>query len=170
MVRFSNASLRKTQYVVQGITPVIGSKTSTIPPISSILPPPGEVPPVSEFVAAKTAVGVSSTAFDVALSPEMPEPNVDLGVIYSNGYRYKYIDFRAGTTGCSTEVPDTVITVEIKTDQGTIFVDEYLPGYTLVRAYVGNNIVVPQLPAPNNTTCIPRILMKVPPIPANNNC
>ena len=169
MVRFSNSSLRRTQYIVQGIRPVTGSQTSIIPPISPAQAPADEVPPVSEFVAAKTAVGISSTAFDVALSPDMPQSKVDLGLLYSNGYRYKYIDFKAGTIECSTEVPDTVVTVEIKTDNGSIFVEEYLSGYTLVKAYVANNIVIPQLPNPNVISTRLPIPSKLPPLPTNNN-
>lgn len=169
MVRFSNSKLSSTQYIVRGITPIQASSTAVIPPISSAFTVQHEVPPVSEFVAQKTAVGISSTAFDVALSPGMPDSNVDLGLLYSNGYRYQYIDFKAGTTGCSTELPDRVVTVQIQTDSGPIYVDQVLSGYTLIEAYVGNSIVVPQLPNGNIITDTTRPPSKLPPLLTNNN-
>jgi hypothetical protein len=168
MVRFSNSKLSSTQYIVRGITPVQASSTAVIPPISSAFTVQREVPPVSEFVAEKTAVGISSTAFDVALSPGMPDSNVNLGLLYSNGYRYQYIDFKAGTTGCSTEVPDKVVTVQVQTDSGPIYVDQVLSGYTLIEAYVGNRIAIPQLPNGDVVTDTTRPPSKLPPNESNN--
>jgi hypothetical protein len=171
MVRFSNSKLSTTQYIVTGISPVAGSATAIITPIPAAYTAPQLVPPASKVIANKRVVGVSSTAYDVAISPEIPDPNVELGLLYSNGYRYQYADFKAGTTGCSTEVPDRVVTVQVQTDSGIIYVDETISGYTLVKAYVGNNIVVPQLPNANvviNTAPPPSKLE--PELTNNNSC
>jgi hypothetical protein len=168
MVRFSNASLSSTQYIVTGITPILGSSTAVVAPIPAASTASHIVPPVSKFVAAKISVGISSTAYDVTVTPDVPA-NVDLGLLYSNGYRYQYIDFKAGTTGCSTEVPDRVVTVQVQTDSGPIYVDETISGYTLVEAYVGNRITVPQLPNSDIVTNTARPPSKLPPLLTNNN-
>jgi hypothetical protein len=169
MVRFSNSSLTKTQYLVRGITPVEASTTSIVLPIYTAYTVAHIVPPVSDAVSKKTACGVTSTGYSVARSAGFPQPNVDLGLLYSNGYRYQYLDYLAGTTGCSIEVPDRVVTVQIQTDSGPMYVDQVISGYTLIDAYVSNNAVVPQLPSINvvtNTAPPPSIL---PPLPTNNN-
>jgi len=166
MVRFSKSSLSKTQYIVTGITPIPGSTTSVVPTIPAASTIPHEVPPVSQFVAGITAVGVSSTAYDATV---IPDSNIDLGFLYSNGIRYQYIDFKAGTTGCSTEVPDRVVKVQIQTDQGPILVDETLSGFTLIKAYVGNRIVVPPQSNPNVVTNTAPPPSKLPPDLTNNN-
>jgi hypothetical protein len=168
MVRFSNSKLKNTQYIITGIT---GSTGTIIIPISSAYSGQRKVMFASDYIAAKTAVGVSSTAYDVALASGMPDPNVDLGLLYSNGYRYQYINFKAGTTGCSVEVPDKIITVSEQTDSGTIYYDQSVSGYTLIKAYVGNNIVIPQNPNPN----VPTIAFPPPSkvevqLTNNNNC
>jgi hypothetical protein len=125
----------------------------------------------SEYTASKTAVGVTSNAYDVALSPGMPDSNVDLGLLYSNGYRYQYIKYKATTAGCSEEIPDKIITVQEQTDAGLIVYDQTVSGYTLVKAYVGNSIVVPQQPNPNVVTIGFTPPSKVEPqLTNNNNC
>jgi hypothetical protein len=169
MVRFSNASLSTTQYIVTGITPIAGSTTAIVPQIPPSFTTAREVPPVSSFVSGKTVCGVSSTVSDLT-APGEPDPNVDLGLLYSNGYRYQYIDFQAGTTACSIELPDKVVTVQVQTDSGPIYVDETLSGYTLVTAYVGNRIVVPSQ-GNDVVTNTMRPPSKLPPqLTNNNNC
>ena len=162
MGRFSNSHLHKTQHIVRGITPVPASTTSIIPRISSVAPP-SEVLPASQYISGKTAVGISSTAYDVAITPDI-SANVDLGLLYSNGYRYQYINFKAGTTGCSMQLPDRVVTVQVQTDAGPIYVDETISGYTLIDAYVGNRIAVPQLPNSNVVTIKAPIPSKLEPL------
>lgn len=164
MVRFSNSKLSSTRHIVRGIT------GGAVTPIPASATPRRTVSSASDYTAAKSAIGVSSTAYDVALDPGMPDSNVDLGLLYSNGYRYKYINFRAGTTGCSVELPDKVVTIEVPTDAGPIYVDQTISGYRLITAYVGNNIVVPQQPNPNIPTNATPAPSKLPHSTNNNNC
>jgi hypothetical protein len=158
MIRFSNSGPASNVTVIKNIR----FKTNTRRP---------QVLSASEYIARKTAVGVTSNAYDVALSPGMPDSNVDLGLLYSNGYRYQYIKYKATTAGCSEEVPDKIITVQEQTDAGIIYYDQSISGYTLVKAYVGNSIVVPQQPNPNISTVATRPPSKLElQLTNNNNC
>jgi hypothetical protein len=169
MVRFSNSSLSNTQYTVTGITPVLASPTAVVVAIPTATPPAKFIPPASRYTGGLSSVGVSSNAYDVVT--DSAESNVDLGLLYSNGHRYQYLDFKANTAECSTQVPSKVSTVQVQTESGPIYVEEVISGYTLVKAYVGNSVAVPQRPNANITIITNRPPSKVESeLTNNNNC
>jgi len=105
---------------------------------------------VSQVVAQKTNIGISSNAYDLQ---SQDTSKLDLGVLYSNGNRYRYIAFRAeNDPNCSATIPDQVVKVVEQTDDGPIIVDQEISEGTLIKAYVGNAISVPQLPNPDIVT------------------
>ena len=169
MVRFSNSKLSSTQYVVTGITPVTGSSTAVVSPISPATLPAGETLFSSQYISGKSSVGVSSSAYDVALSPGAPDSNLDLGLLYSNGYRYQYANYKIGATGGSVEMPTNVVTVQVQTESGPVYVDQVVSSYTLIQAYVGNNVAVPQQPNPNIVAIANPAPSKLEPLLTNNN-
>jgi hypothetical protein len=169
MVRFSKSKLKETQHIVNGITPILGSTESIVIPISPASNPARENVNASRITSVKTNTGVSSNVYDIINGFDA---NVDLGLVYSNGYRYQYLDFKAsdvGPTGCNIITSDQVVQVQEVTDDGISYINIDVGSSVITTAYVGSP-VVPQLPPPNNTRCIPPILMKVPMIPTNNNC
>jgi hypothetical protein len=104
----------------------------------------------SQIVAQKTNIGVSSNAYDLK---SQDASKLDLGLLYSNGARYRYIAFRAeNDPNCSAIIPDQVVKVVEQTDDGPIIVDQEVSEGVLVKAYVGNAIVVPFLPNPDIVT------------------
>lgn len=164
MVRFSKSKLSQTQYIVNGITPVIGSPTSIIPriPAHAIRSFPNI--DASRITRVKTAVGVSSTLHSLV---NYPDTDVDLGVVYSNGFRYQYLDFLATTSACTLVIPDSIVTVQEQTDDGPIYVDELISGRIIVTAFIGAP-VVPPLPKEDVRLCIQQPPLKVDPL--NNTC
>jgi len=166
MVRFSNSKLSKTQYISRGIKPIIGSTTSIIVPISASSAPARKNVDASRVTSIKTNCGLNSTLQDTV---DEFDPSVDLGLMYSNGSRYRYLDYKSTTPECSITIPDEVIQVQEVTDDGITYVDAEIGATVIITAYVGSP-VVPQLPNPNNTRCIPPVLLKGPSLPTNNNC
>jgi len=168
MGRISTADSTKKRYLVRNIKPISAS-SAPIQPISARSPPPAQSVDASKYTSYLSSVGVSSIAYDVINGPD--EPNVDLGLLYSNGYRYKYLEFKAGTTECSEIFPAT-----------TVIVYDYVPGETylqanevtlgetvVITAYTGN-AVVPALPNPNIDTRTIPMPSKLPIVPGNINC
>jgi hypothetical protein len=167
MVRFSNSKLKQTRYIVNGIAPIFGSTTSIVTPISASLPPPRENVDASRKTSDKANCGLTSTLRDTT---DSYDPSVDLGVVYSNGARYSFLDYKSSTPECTIVVPDDVIQVQQVTDDGITYIDVDIGTTVVITAYVGSQ-VVPQLVPPNNTTCIgPAILKSVFIPPSNNNC
>jgi hypothetical protein len=156
MGKFSIASLTKTQY---SVTPQATTVGNLVPPIAPSRPRLGPVVTASDYTARIRNVGVSSNAFDVIVgnSGGLPDPKVQLGVLYSNGYRYDYLAFKGTEVGgCQIIEPTTTVSVEVPDDDGgTTFEDVTVDSNVLITAYVGN-AVYPQLP-PNNipTNSIP---------------
>lgn len=157
MVRFSNSKLKETQYIVNGITSVTGSTTSIIPRIPARAPRATTNVDASRITRTKTSIGVSSTLYSLV---NYPDTDVDLGVVYSNGFRYQYLDFLATTSTCSEVIPDTIVTVQEQTDDGPIYVDELISGRIIVTAFVGTP-VVPPLPKEDINLCIQQPPSKV---------
>jgi hypothetical protein len=166
MVRFSNSKLSSTQYIVTGITSIPGSTGTFIPQISTAYTVAHPVPPASRITSTKVGCGLDSTARDVVV---IPDPEVDLALLYSNGYRYQYEDFRA-TTDCVYDAPDKVVIVQVKTESGISYIDETITSNIVITAYVGNRIVVPQTPSPNVVTNTAPVPSKLPLLTNNNNC
>jgi len=150
MVRFSNSKLNQTQYIINNIVPILGSSTSVITPISVAAPRATSNVDVSRITRTKTNCGVMST-IDSLVS--YPDTSVELGIIYSNGFRYQYLDFLATTPACSKLIPDTIVTVQEQTDAGPV--------------YVGSP-VVPPLPKEDVGGCVPPPALKVQ--PQNTTC
>lgn len=113
----------------------------------------------SDYVAKKRTVGVSSNVFDIQ---NTPGANVDLAFIYSNGYRYQYLAFKAqfaGLTGLTGGITSCGIATDYVTIIEPVYDEDGLPTGELIGvdrdptvityAYVGTP-VVPQAP-PNNT-------------------
>jgi hypothetical protein len=141
---FSDAKIPSKTYV-QTVT--ASSAPSPIQPRYSRAP---KNTSVSQIVARKTNVGISSNAYDLK-SGDFSK--LDLGALYSNGARYRYIAFRAETDpNCSAIIPDQVVKVVEQTDAGPIITDQVVSGGVLVKAYVGNAIVIPFLPNPDIVT------------------
>ena len=164
MVRFSNSKLKQTQHIVNGIVPIRGSSSSVITAIPASAPRASSNVDASRITRTKTSVGVSSTIYSLVT---YPDTNVDLGVVYSNGFRYQYLDFLANTPACTEVIPYTVVTVQEQTDAGPIYVDQLISGYVLVTAYVGSP-VVPPLPKEDVGGCVPPLALKV--RPQNTTC
>jgi hypothetical protein len=164
MVRFSNSKLKQTQYIVNGITPVTGSTTSIIPRIPAHATRAFPNIDASRITRTKASIGVSSTLHSLV---NYPDTDVELGVVYSNGFRYQYLDFLATTSTCTQVIPDTVVTVQEQTDDGPIYVDELISGRIIVTAFVGEP-VVPPLPKDDIRLCIQQPPLKVK--PSNNAC
>jgi hypothetical protein len=166
MVRFSKSKLSQTQYIVNNVDSISGSTGSIVTPISPSFPPPHENVDASRETRLKTVCGVSRTLQDTVGANGA---DVDLGLVYSNGARYAYLDFQASTAACSIVIPNETVTVQEETDDGITYVDVNIGESIIITAYVGSP-VVPQLVPPNNPTCIPPLLMKVPSVLTNNNC
>jgi hypothetical protein len=170
MVKFSTAKISQSRYVVRGIQRIVGSTTAVIPVISASQAPARRNIDASEFTANKSNIGVSCNAFDVLATQEgQPDPDVDLAVVYSNGYRYQYLAFRANNGICDITFPDTSQTVFDPTPTGGVTYDIFYPGYTITAAYNGNT-VVPPLPTNNTPTNANPAPSKVPFVPSNINC
>jgi hypothetical protein len=89
---FSLRNLASSQYFVQ-VQPV-SATTGTISSIDSHIAIPLENRPTSRLIAVQRNFSNANTAADsLNLSNQ-----VDLGVIYSDGYRMSYVDNRAGLT------------------------------------------------------------------------
>lgn len=111
----------------------------------------------SQYVAQKRTVGISSNVFDLQ---NTPGSKLDLAYIYSNGYRYQYLAFKAelagqgltGVTACGTTT-DFATAIQVVFDEDGMPTGEILEverdPTVITFAYVGN-AVVPQAP-PNNT-------------------
>jgi hypothetical protein len=168
MGRFSTADLNKKRYLVRNIQPIIAS-SAPIKPIAASSPPPVKNVDASKYTSYLSSIGVSSIAYDVINGPD--EPNVDLGLLYSNGYRYKYLEFQAGTTTCSVVFPATTVTVYDYVPGGTALEgsEVTLQETVVITAYNGN-AVVPPLPNPNVDTSTIPVPSKLPIVPGNINC
>ena len=166
MSSFYNRSNRnRNEYLVRGIKPVTLAGT-TVTPISASRPASLRPVAASEFIRQKTAVGISSNVYDVMV--EEQDPNIDLGVLYSNGTRLQYLDFKATTGVCDVVFKDTVVPVFDPVDGVTY--DQLFPGYTITSAYSGSNAVVPMVPPNNVPTTGPPPASKVPVVPSKINC
>jgi hypothetical protein len=151
---------------VNDINPIFGSTGSIVTPISPTLTHARENVDASRETRLLTVCGISRTLQDTVGANGS---DVDLGLVYSNGARYAYLDFQASTAACSIVVPNDTVTVQEETDDGITYVDVNIGESIIITAYVGSP-VGPQLVPPNNTTCVPPLLMKVPSILTNNNC
>lgn len=164
MASFYKRSLIQDQYYVQSISPVTLSGT-TVTPISPSRPKLTRPVAASEIIRQRAVCGVSNNIIDI--NGDGGDPNIDLGVLYSNGTRLQYLDFKATTGVCDVVVGDKIVTV---VDSNGVTYDQYLAGYTLTSAYSGSNAVFP-MPRPNNvSTSGLRPPSKVPFIPSNINC
>jgi hypothetical protein len=158
---FSPARLSSKQYSVN----VVASAAPT--PISPAFPRKTAQVPASENTRMRTNIGISSNVFDSRLGTQA---DIDLGLMYSNGVRYQYLNFKAGTTGCSAIIPDSVIDVVDQTINGPVYTQETLSGGTLIYAYIGNAVVPPQ-PVSITPFCTGLSPSKLPPgIRGNINC
>jgi hypothetical protein len=168
MSRFSNADLIKKRYLVRNIQPIIASSVP-IAPISARSPPPVQTIDASKYTSYLSSVGVSSIAYDVINGPD--EPSVDLNLLYSNGYRYKYLEFKAAGPTCMQTFPATTITVYNYLPGGTTLQasEVTLQETVVITAYTGN-AVVPALPNPNVDTTSRPVPIKLPLVPGNINC
>jgi hypothetical protein len=171
MVKFSTTNIPRTRYVVKGIQRVIGSTNAVIPVIAPAHAPAHTNVNASEVTANKTNIGVSSTIYDVAVATQegQPDPDADLALVYSNGYRYQYLAFKANNGVCDITFQDTTQTIVDPTPTGGITYDVFLPSYTITAAYNGNT-VVPPLPTNNTPTNTNPPPSKVPFVPSNINC
>lgn len=168
MGRFSTADLNKKRYLVRNIKPIIASAVP-IAPISATLPAISQTVDSSKYTSYLSSIGVSSIVYDVIKGPD--EPNIDLGLLYSNGYRYKYLEFQAAGPTCARIVPATTITVYDYVDGGTTLQREEvtLEQTVIISAYNGN-AVVPQVRNPNVDTSTTPVASKLPFVPGNINC
>ncbi len=151
MPQFSLENLRRTQY---SFSPQATNIGNIVPPIPPARPRPGPVVSSSDYTARIRNVGVSSNAFDVIAgnSGGLPDPDVQLGILYSNGYRYDYLAFKGTEVGgCQVVVPVKTVSVQVTDDEtgATSLQDVTVDSSVIITAYVGN-AVYPQLP-PNNT-------------------
>jgi hypothetical protein len=158
MLRFSNSKLKQTHYIVKGITPIFGSTGSIVTPISASSKPAHKNVDSSRVTRLKTVCGVSRTLQDTVGTSAS---DVDLGLMYSNGNRYQYLDYKSNTPECSIFVPNEIVQIQEKTDDGLTYVNRNIGDSIIITAYVGSP-VVPQLVPPNNTTCTPPRALKVP--------
>ena len=166
MSSFYNRSNRnRTEYLVRGIKPITLAG-STVQPISASRPASLRPVAASEFIRQKTVVGISNNVYDVNIGET--DPNIDLGVLYSNGARLLYLDFKATTGLCDVVFKDTVVPVFDPVDGVTY--DQFFPGYTITSAYSGSNAVVPIALPNNNPTTGPPPPSKVPNVPSKINC
>jgi len=118
---FSLKNLASSQYIVQ-VQP-ISATTATLASIDSHIAIPLESRPTSRIVEVKRNFSNANTAIDsLNLSNE-----VDLGFVYSDGYRMTYVDNRAGLTA-------------------NVFINQNGARYT--TGYVGDKSV-PNLPPQN---------------------
>jgi len=170
MVKFSRANISRSKYVVRGIQRIVGSENAVLPVISAAQVAAKPNVDASEITSFKTNVGVSCNVYDVQETKQgQLDPEVDLGIIYSNGFRYQYLAFKANNGLCDITFNDTVIPVTEQTEAGIITYDVFYPGYTITAAYNGNDVVPPLPPnnTPTNTNPPPS---KVPFVPSNINC
>jgi hypothetical protein len=168
MGRFSTADLNKKRYLVRNIQPIIAS-SAPIAPISASSPPPDKNVDASKYTSYLSSVGVSSIAYDVINGPG--DPNVDLALLYSNGYRYKYLEFQAAGPTCVQVFPATTITVYDYVPGGTALeASEVTLQQTVVITAYNGNAVVPPLPNPNIDTSTRPVPSKLPFVPGNINC
>jgi hypothetical protein len=164
MASFYKRSLIREQYYVQSIKPVTLAG-SVVSPISPSRPKLTQPVAASQFIRQRSSVGISNNVFDANLQDQ--DPNIDLGVLYSNGTRLQYLDFRATTGVCDVVVNDTIITV---TDTDGTTYDQFLPGYTFTSAYSGSNAVIPTRLPNNVSTAGKPPPSKVPFVPSKINC
>jgi hypothetical protein len=168
MGKFSLADLSKKRYLVRNIQPIIAS-SAPIAPISASFPTPSQTVDASKYTSYLSSVGVSSIAYDVINGPD--EPNVDLNLLYSNGYRYKYLEFQAAGPTCINIFPATTVTVYDYAPGGTMLeASEVTLQQTLVITAYNGNAVVPPLPNPNIDTSTRPVPSKLPLVPGNINC
>ena len=163
MARFSIDSTINALYGGLNLVGTTGGVISGVSPVNSF---EREVPPASVFTAEKTHIGTSSNSFDLQFSTDM-QSKIDLGLMYSNGRRYQYINFKAGTTGCTEIVPsETIILRDIN---GNTYAKN-LGEQTIIKAYVGNSLAIFPLPNQDVPSCIPPLRSKVEQIQINNTC
>jgi hypothetical protein len=156
MPKFSLESLKTKRY---SVTPPSTQFGTLILPVAPSRPRPSPNVSASQRTAQIRNVGVSSTAFDIkGVSDGFPDPNVDLGVMYSNGYRYQYLDFK-GTEigGCQIILPSDTVTVQVEDKVGITFEEITTELNILVTSYVGNAVFppLPQNNVPTNNVPIP---------------
>ena len=139
-------------------------------PISTSYASPIKPKFASEITSIRSDVGLSSNAFDTV---QGTPSTINLGFVYSNGFRYRYLRLRStglipGSESCSFVTPDSVVRRIVNTNTGPVLEDVKVGGTVLTGAYIGN-AVVPPLASPNTITC-GRASLKVEPIPTNINC
>jgi len=170
MPQFSLENLRRRQY---SFTPQATTTGTLVPPIPPARPRPAPVLSSSDYTARIRNVGVSSNAYDVVVGNAggLPDPNVNLGILYSNQYRYDYLDFKGTDVGgCQVVVPVKTVSVQVPDDDGgTTLQDVTVDSNVIITAYVGN-AVYPQLPPNNTPTNTVPIPGKVPAEFPNKNC
>jgi hypothetical protein len=170
MPQFSLENLRRRQYL---FTPQATNTGTVVIPIPPSRPRLGPVVTASEFTARIRNVGISSNAYDITTGIAIgePDPNVNLGILYSNGYRYQYLAFKGTSVGkCQVIVPVKTVSVQVPDDAGgTTLQDVTVDSSVIITAYVGN-AVYPQLPPNNTPTNSFPIPGKVPAEFPNKNC
>jgi hypothetical protein len=164
MSYFNKNLISQKRYIVSDITPSVSSQP--IIPISPSRPRVTPTIPASQVTRLQTTFGINNNALDA--TADLADPNIDLGVLYSNGARLLYLDFRASAGLCDVTFPDTVIPFVDPID-GTTY-DEFYPGYTITSAYSGTNAVVPMARPDNTPTNTLRPPSKVPFVPSKINC
>jgi len=124
----------------------------------------------SQRTAALRNIGISNTTFDVN---SLTDPKADLGVVYSNGFRLQYLEFKATgilNPNCLIHVQDSTQTQTIVNADNTIsIVDVDVPAHEITTAYTGN-AVVPPLPNENIQINTMRPPTKIPVVPSKINC
>jgi hypothetical protein len=164
MSRFNKNSLPRKQYIATNITSIVG--TDAIVPISPSRPKTARIAPASELTRLRGTCGINNNVLDI--NANLADPNIDLGVIYSNGVRLLYLDFKASAGLCDVTFPDTAIPFVDPID-GTTY-SEFFAGYTLTSAYSGSNAVIPMERPDNTVTNSLLPPSKVPFIPSKINC
>jgi len=170
MPQFSIEKLKTTQYLATS-RPISGP--GVVIPIPPARPRTTRTLTSSEFTARIRNVGVSSNAYDITTGTTigLPDPNVELGVLYSNGYRYQYLDFKGTEAGgCQIIVPEKTVSIQTEDENGVVTIEEVtIESSVLITAYVGN-AVYPQLPPNNVSTISLPFPGKVPAEFPNKNC
>ena len=164
---FSLAKLKASQY-----NPDV-QPTTFLNPIPLRIAPlraRSNVVSASQRTAALRNIGVSNTTFDVSM---LTDPNADLAVVYSNGFRLQYLAFKATgvlNAGCLIRNPDSTQAVTVVNPDNTVeVINVDIPGTEVITSYSGNAVVppLPNLNVPTNNT---PLLSKVPVVPSKINC
>jgi len=170
MVQFSIEKFKSKRYLATSRPVSIPGVVIPIPPSR---PRTTRTVTASEFTSRIRNVGVSSNGFDITtgIAIGLPDPDVELGILYSNGYRYQYLDFKGTEAGgCQIIVPEKTISVQVVDDNGNVTIEDVtVESNVLITAYMGN-AVFPQIPPINTPTNSLPIPGKVPAEFPNKNC